>query len=1226
MNIRPEAIIIVVGLFLVISAAVGGTAVASADTGAELNTDNQTLADAAGDIPKNVSGSYDSAGPTILNTTSTEGAESDTTIVTEDVDNQSTDFETQAIEPEIDDFWINDNRITDGEDVTLHVSGQADDGFSYTHTLEVVDETGFTDDVLAETSLSLSDSSFKSEITIESIEQPGFGYGDDRELSVRLTQTNAACLLDCDTTDQTGTKEYTIHDADAEDPNPEIESVSDHYTTKINYEGENYNFVDGEIAKTPTINPGDEVTFRLHVRNKGGNAGDFSSMQIQFPEFDVDGDSQYITDTFGTGEGTHHNVFTIAPGDTVYNADETTSLASSHAVEWSDGRYGWLSDEVKTLEVTFEPQETGTFPVYYRATLTNDIDQDGENNKFTTPSWSLQEDPDQDGYYMHSFEIDVEPDNEPPEADAGGPYSVLEDDNVNLDSSDSYDPDGEIVETDWTVTDGPGSISGDTYHAPTSVSSDSSVTVELEVTDDDDATDTDTATITVKERAPPQADAGSSYSVSEGESVELDASDSSASDSEIVDTDWSLIDGPGDLSGDTYTAPVPIDSDSSATVELEVTDEYGKTDTDTATITIDSDAGPNADAGGPYTVEMDGSVALDSSDSSAPDTTIEDTGWVVEDGPGSVNGDTYYAPESVSSDTTATVELIVTDSNDATGTDTATISIEAPDPPKADAGGPYVVQEKDSIGLDASDSTAPDGNIDDTEWEVISGPGSISKDTYNAPSSVDDDSSATVELTVTDSNDATATDTTTISITTLEPPTADAGGPYSVEADETVNLDASDSTAPDGKIADTEWRVIDGPGSISGERYAAPDTISDKESALVEVTITDSNDATDTDTATVDLISDEPSHQFILTNVAPSHSGAIEPETTLEIETTIENRGQDSSIQPVELFFEGERVDEQIVELGQNDDEIVTLTLSVPADAGGYDWYVRTNDDQSETHTVTVDSVDQYGHITGSVLTLDYEPVAGTTVELIEEGADDPTETTITGPDGIYTFTNVPADQSYYIEATANSETTTAYTDSLEDGTTVNADLVLPIELGDEFSASVTNKKVAINGSTTITVQSENARHLEISGDTESWTITSMDPLAGVIGNPTMVDGLPYESGDEEWFYADSDLDELTIELSATVDPGVYEFTAHEFDGETELVDEKTVEIEVTDGDYGDWPVDQNTAAAIDQDGDGDLALDDLRHGVAEWQTDGEIDGVDLSLADLRELVEWWAE
>jgi len=733
-------------------------------------------------------------------------------------------------------------------------------------------------------------------------------------------------------------------------------------------------------------------------------------------------------------------------------------------------------------------------------------------------------------------------------------------------------------------------------------------------------------TISVKERSPPEADAGSSYSVSEGESVELDASDSSASDSEIVDTDWSLIDGPGDLSGDTYTAPIPIDSDSSATVELEVTDDYGETDTDTATISITSDADPDADAGGPYTVEMDGSVALDSSDSSAPDTTIEDTEWVLEDGPGSVDGDTYYAPESISSDTTATVELTVTDSNDATTTDTATITIEAPDPPEADAGGPYSVKADGTVDLDASDSTAPDDEIVDTEWEVTDGLGSVKGDTYNAPSSVDDDDSATVELTVTDSNDATATDTATITITTLEPPKADAGGLYSVEAAETVNLNASDSTAPDGEIVDTEWDVTDGPGSISDGKYTAPDTISDEGSASVEVTITDSNDATDTDTATIDLISDEPSHQFILTNVTPSHSGVVEPETTLEIETTIENQGQDSDTQPVELFFNGESVDQQTVEVEAGDDEQITLSTSVPKDAGEYEWYVRTHDDQSETRTITVDSGDHYGHVVGSVLTLNNEPVSGTTVELVDEGTDDPTETTTTGPDGTYTFENVSADRSYYVETTANGETTTAHIDALEDGKTVTADLVLPIELDNDFSVSVTNEEVTPNGSTLITVQSESAAHLEVSGDTESWTIKSMDPLAGVIGNPTMENELPYESGDEEWFYADSDLDELTIELLATVESGVYEFTAYEFDADTELVDKKTVEIEVTDGDYDDWPVDENTAAAIDQDGDGDLALDDLRNGVAEWQSDGEIDGSDLSLGDLRELVDWWAE
>lgn len=88
--------------------------------------------------------------------------------------------------------------------------------------------------------------------------------------------------------------------------------------------------------------------------------------------------------------------------------------------------------------------------------------------------------------------------------------------------------------------------------------------------------------------------------------------------------------------------------------------------------------------------------------------------------------------------------------------------------PVADAGGPYSVDEGNSITLDGTGSTASQGNLD-YSWEIISGNGSLSAattatPTYDAPSNVNSDITVTVELTVTDGSSSSDTDTADITV------------------------------------------------------------------------------------------------------------------------------------------------------------------------------------------------------------------------------------------------------------------------------------------------------------------------------------------------------------------------------------------------------------------------------------------------------------------------------
>jgi hypothetical protein len=98
-------------------------------------------------------------------------------------------------------------------------------------------------------------------------------------------------------------------------------------------------------------------------------------------------------------------------------------------------------------------------------------------------------------------------DNQPPIADAGGPYSGVVNNPITFDGSNSYDTDGNIIGYRWDWTnDGTWDTIWLSY--PTKAhtySSSGTYTVALEIKDDDGATSEDTASVTViQQNQPPE--------------------------------------------------------------------------------------------------------------------------------------------------------------------------------------------------------------------------------------------------------------------------------------------------------------------------------------------------------------------------------------------------------------------------------------------------------------------------------------------------------------------------------------------------------------------------------------------------------------------------------------------------------------------------------------------------------------------------------------------------
>ena len=249
----------------------------------------------------------------------------------------------------------------------------------------------------------------------------------------------------------------------------------------------------------------------------------------------------------------------------------------------------------------------------------------------------------------------------------------------------------------------------------------------------------------------------------EGAAITFDGSGSLDPDGTIVSYDWNFGDGGnaiGDITTHTFVA-------GTYDVTLTVTDEAG--DTDIASITIQisaSNVPPTAAISGPTNGSEGVAVTFDGAGSSDPDGNVVDYVWDFGDS-------TAGSGVSVSHTFAAgiyTVTLLVTDDFGATDSAALVIDIAAatePQPPIADAGGPYSGTVGAVIQYDGSGSTDQDGSIQSYQWDFgdnSSGTGVGPVHVYTAPGTYN------VVLTVTDNDGLSGQSQTTADINAVLPP------------------------------------------------------------------------------------------------------------------------------------------------------------------------------------------------------------------------------------------------------------------------------------------------------------------------------------------------------------------------------------------------------------------------------------------------------------------------
>lgn len=471
--------------------------------------------------------------------------------------------------------------------------------------------------------------------------------------------------------------------------------------------------------------------------------------------------------------------------------------------------------------------------------------------------------------------------NKAPVANAGKKQIItLPEDRVTLDGSLSSDDDGKIAKYKWVKKSGPSSFSiehSDQVKTELSKLVEGTYVITLTVTDDGGASASADVTIIVEgiKNKLPIAKAGNDQTIILPiNKVTLDGSLSNDEDGQITGYKWSKKSGPSAFTIENISAaktPIINLTQGIYVFTLTVTDNEKVESTDDVIITVKPavNQSPLADAGSDTTIVLPGSsLALDGSKSSDKDGTIKSYKWAQQGGPSVASfSDATSVRTMVNGLVSGVYDFIltVTDIDGAKTTDEIKVTVKKEDnklPIVKLPGDTTITLPVDSLVLDGSASFDPDGKLESYKWTKISGPNSVKIQQADEVRTLVKDLTAgtyVFALSVEDNLGGTAQGQAIVTVTPRvnQTPVAKAGSDHSISLPiNSVTLDGSTSTDPDGKIVSYNWSQDSGPSeALMSDKNAAETTASNliKGEYIFTLTVVDDDKATATDKVVVSV-------------------------------------------------------------------------------------------------------------------------------------------------------------------------------------------------------------------------------------------------------------------------------------------------------------------------------------------------------------------------------------
>ena len=348
--------------------------------------------------------------------------------------------------------------------------------------------------------------------------------------------------------------------------------------------------------------------------------------------------------------------------------------------------------------------------------------------------------------------------NDPPTAEAGGPYAALEGTSLQFSAAGSSDLDGDTLNYRWDF-DNDGIWDTEWLSDPVVshfCEDDYSGVVKLQVSDGL-LTDVDEAELTVTNVAP-VVEAGPDQTTDEGATVTVTGVFTDAGSGDTHTVEWDFGDG---ATADTLTASHIYADNGVYTAKLTVTDDDGDATTDTLTITVNNVA-PVVEAGPDQTTDEGATVTVTGAftDAGSGDThTVE---WDFGDG---TTADTLTASHVYADNGVYTAKLTVTDDDGDATSDTLTITVNNV-APVVEAGPDQTTDEGATVTVTGAFTDAGSGDTHAVEWDFGDG---TTAGTLTASHIYADNGVYTAKLTVTDDDGDATSDTLTITVNNVAP-------------------------------------------------------------------------------------------------------------------------------------------------------------------------------------------------------------------------------------------------------------------------------------------------------------------------------------------------------------------------------------------------------------------------------------------------------------------------